>query len=204
MKIAVILMVLIMPGASVLSQDEERPLPNTASVCILAKPSGVNGGLTAFTGFRVGYIGSGKYYAGATIQGMPMDNIQAGFRDESGGNPVLKLIYFGVTGEYFFNHEDTYVFSLQADINRGYLLFENESPVENGDQNTKITYERIWHYSLEPAVNVTFGQHPWLRVYAGAGYRFILGLEYENGGIVYDSAKLNGPFIQIGLMFGEM
>lgn len=197
-------MLLIMPGASVQSQEEKRPLPNTAAISIIGKPSVVNGGLSAFTGFRLGYIGNGKYYAGATVQGMPMDNIQAGFSDESGGNPILKLIYFGITGEYFFNHKDTYVFSLQTDINRGYLLFEFESPEDNGDMNTNISYERTWHYSLEPSVNITFGQHTWLRVYAGAGYRFILGLNYEKAGIVYNSAKLNGPFVRIALMFGEM
>jgi hypothetical protein len=187
-----------------MSQNGERELPSGFIFSGDIKPSAIDNKAGLIAGIRIGMNFQGKYIVTAALFGMPTDNIEARFKDDSiMRSPVLNTNYWGIDLKYVINPHGSMIFSLSCLAGSGNLNFNLKQKKNLQGNDYDPDYGKASYFVLEPQLSAVLLTVNWYRISIGAGYHLCLGLNYEYNKTLYDNSSLSGPFGNISFEIGS-
>ena len=109
--------------------------------------------------------------------------------------------YGGLEMEYLINSNNLIHATVLLHIGAGgfTVMRRYQSGMDDWDNNTLYTASC---FVLEPAVNAEVNILPWMRLQAGAGYRFVTGIDATIGNKHYTNSTVSGVFGVMMIKFG--
>jgi hypothetical protein len=167
------------------------------------KLSSIDGRLAYISGGRGGVIIDHSFVIGAGFYNYSLNSVKADYIDQvTGKRPRLSLNYFGLEPEYIYEPTKLVHLSFVGLLGGGWTGFELMENFEADGNSYKPDYGRDWFWVAEPQINAEANLFKWMRVAAGAGYRFTFGADYSFAGSHFDDEKLSGLEGTITLKFG--
>jgi hypothetical protein len=157
----------------------------------LIKIGQINGEMGVFLGGQGGWIINHRLVLGGKGYGLVNDVAAEGSQN-------LKLV-FGCGGgllEYIIASNKLLHFTIHSLIGAGGVGYAEK---DYDDDNDKIDYSGDGFFVFEPGINIILNVHKYLRIGAGATYRYVNGVDYEN----LSNADLSGVSTRIFFKFGE-
>jgi hypothetical protein len=189
---------LLIAAAPLLGQERDTPRPVVAEGGFIE----LHAGLTLINGSTGVLVGGGLHgifgrHARVGIAGAFLANTVHGEEGSRASAQTLRLGYGGISGEYVIEPERLAHFSASMLLGAGSLVFHG--PINTPRQGMQKTGSIDIAVDIDPAADAFLIAEPGagfevniaenIRIYAGAGYRFIYGIGTEGAG----NASISGP-----------
>jgi hypothetical protein len=140
--------------------------------------STITGSSVVFTGLEAGWIVNHRFVLGAAGYGLATQNVRnlgAALRDSKGRAPVVEMGYGGVTFGYVAQPMKLVHLTVQALIGGGGLTYDVQDIAGVRPEDAPAD----GFFAAEPTVQAEINVSRFLRIGAGAGYRFISGASLD-------------------------
>jgi hypothetical protein len=155
----------------------------------------INGSFALLVGGKGGWIINHTFVIGGGGYGLA-NNLETG-KIILGQNQLINFSYGGVILEYINNSDKLIHFTAGVLIGGGTLNFKYHD-ISN-DHNRDIDSDNSNFFAVEPSINIELNITNFMRISAGADYRFISGVKFDD----FKNSDFAGPSATVMLKFGE-